>query len=375
MKKKSLPKILFGSIIIIIIVYIFLIKPNYYRLNGGKIYFETMYTNSFSSKDKVDFYVHNKYIYMSSADGLKKQTINGDTIWSKTFNMEEPLLLAKENYMGVVNITGKEVVIFNKDGFLTEFKVNYPIITADINENGFIAIVQENEQQHLIELYNQKGNLLAERVTRFKQDGYPIDVEISSNALKMVTSYIYLGENSLQSRISFFDFSDQNEIEKIVGGFTLEGTFAPEIEFLTKSKVLVAGDNLLNYYSIGTTPNAIKEIPLKNEIKNVTFTDKYVILQENPLNNKESNIQYITIYNNNGNKVGKFKIGQEIKNIVGSDKYYYVITTAYIRQYKGSKKIWENTIKKEIKDIKKLDDNKYLLIYQQGYDVVKVKSI
>jgi hypothetical protein len=378
MKKRSLPKIIFIFISIVIIVYVVFIKPNYYRFNGGKIYFETIYTHKFNVKDKADFYVHNNHIYISSVDGLKKETMSGETIWSKTYNMEEPLFLFQKDYMLVVNVTGKEVIIFNEKGFLTEFKVNYPIIMADINEKGFVAIVQENKQQHIIELYNEKGEILAKRVTRFEQDGYPIDVDISPNAFKMVTSYLFLGENALLTKLSFFDFTNKSNIEKITGGFSLEGTFAPEVEFIGDNKVVVGGDNTIKYYNNKRAPKLIKEISTNNEIKNIVYTNEQVVVQygkQLSTNNSDKQTQGINIYNKDGKKVGHVKIGQDIKKIIGEGDSYYIITTAYIRKYKGSKKIWENSIKKEIEKIYEISKNKYLLIYNQGYDIVKVKSI
>ena len=372
MKKKAINKIIL-LILIIAVVYFLFFKSNYYFLNGGKIIFETIDESSFNPIEKIDFYVKDHNIYISSISGLKKQTVSGEVVWTKTYNIKEPLLVTKDEYIAIVNLAGKEVFVFNTGGLISEFKVNYPIISAKINKNGFVAITQENNNQNIIELYNQEGKLLIRRVTNFENDGYPLDLELSDDALKMITSYVYMGRNTMETRISFYDFSDISQTEKVIGGHSLEGMFAPEIKMLPHSKLLVASTNGLHFFAYNSIPKYEKGIDLELDIKDLKITNKDIVVKQSTSSNEDENI--ISVFDFNGKKRGEHIVKNEILSLTAHEDSYYIVTKENVVKYKGTRRQWENSTKKEVKDIMKIDKNRYLFVYQNGYEILRVKRL
>lgn len=378
-RKRIGPVGLFIFIAVVVIVYVIFIKPNYYRMNGGEIFFEPVKTYSFNASDLNTLYAYKGYIYISGKNGFKKISQENENIWSKSYSMETPLFVHNEGYMAVADISGKKAYLFNPDGFIKEFTLSWPILKIEVNKNGFVAIVQEKGDTHIVELYNYAGKLLTARNTIFKKDGYPIGIEISPDAMDMMTTNLYVNENRIQTKLTFFNYDEKSENldEYITGGFLMEETITPEIHMINSENVFAAGDNKVYFYSLSKTPELTKEIDISSKIKSISYAKSDVVVHfgeqvaEAQLNQSNS----VVWYNQKGEIVYTFKPTEALKNIFADQKYLYVVTSSKIYQFEGSKLMWKSATYRDIQQIYFMGGNSYLMVYPTGYEIVNIKDI
>lgn len=376
----TLQTVLVAIIVIFAVVYALFIRPNYYHFNGGTIYLETVYAESLSAKDSYQIHCYNQNIYMSSRNGLKKMSLDQKNIWDKTFYLENPLLLTQDGFMAVVDIGGKEAYTFDEEGLVMTVKVDYPIVLSDISNTGVLVLVEEKEGKHLIQLYNRKDGLVVERLTNFNVDGYPIGIDLSSTGERMVTSYLSVQDGVMKSSVTFFSFDEdvEKDTQNILGGYILEGTMAPEVKFIDDEHVVVVGDDILNFYSIGDTPKVETKIKIHNQIDQVIYNEENVIVHYGKVLNgsKEDLNGKIVVYSALGKIVDQLEIKEDMTRLMGAgNDYYYVITTDTISYHDSKKTIWKTEMQKDVKSIYKIGKDRYLLALEQGYEVVKIKDI
>lgn len=378
-ERMALQTILIAIIIIVATVYAIFIKPNYYKFNGGKIYLEPIYSESFTSKDAYEIYAYKGFLYYSSQNGLKKITKDRESVWDKAFYLDNPKLYAQDQYIAIVDMGGKKAFTFDDNGVLNSFEVEAPIILADINDNGSVILVLEKEGKHIIQYYNKKGIMLVERGTNYSTDGYPIGIDLSSNGEKLVTSYLSVKDGLMKSTITFFNFGkeDNNDPENILGGFVIEGVLTPEVKFLDDTHMVAISDNSLNFYNIKDVPLLETQVQVKNEIKHITYiNDKLVVnygkmieATKNDLENK------IEVYSSEGELINRYVAPDNVTQLIGAGDNYYVVTPKSISFHSIKKRIWEAEISKEAKNVLKIGKSKYLVVFQQGYQILEIRDI
>jgi len=377
-ERMTLQTVLIAIIMIVAIIYALFIRPNYYKFNGGQLYLEPIYSESFSANDVYDIYEYNEFLYFSSQNGLKKTTKDRESIWDKTYYLENPKLYTENEYIAVVDLGGKEAYTFNEDGMLHVFEVESPIVLADINQQGDLILVQEKVGKHIIQYYNKKGVLIAERGTNYSTDGYPVGVDLSSDGETLVTSYLSVKDGQMKSTVTFFGFGEENKHpENILGGFVLENVITPEVKFLDDKHVVAVSDNSINFYSIHETPVLETQIKVNNEIKCMTYVnDKIVVLYGQMIEASKDNLENrIGVYSSEGEELDQYKAPDHVTQLIGSNDHYYVITKDAILYRSVKKHIWEANISKEAINVLKLGKSKYLIVFKQGYQILEVRDI
>lgn len=378
-RKASLRLTLFTIIIIIAIIYAVFIRPNYYSFNGGEIFFQTIYNESFISEIFYDVYVYDQSIYISSKNGLKKMSQDGESLWDKSFYIENPSLLTNGMYMSVIDIAGKQAHLFDTNGLVYSMKTNYPILMADLNEEGALVLVQEKDSSHVIQIYNRLGTLVAERGTSFVDDGYPIDIDLSSSSELMITSYVKFDKGIIQSDVSVFSFGEEgeNDPENILGGFVAENTIISKVHFIDEKHYVVFSNHDIYFYYLDNKPQLEKQITLSNEIQNIGFCDNAIIVAYGkPLTVTNDSLENQTIvYDSEGKKIKSYKSEKLVERIVGDGNKFYLVTSDTLELYNPQKHIWTSSFQKDIEDIFELNKSTYLIVYHQGYEIVKIKDI
>lgn len=375
----SIVIVLILLIIVFAIAYVIFIKPNYFLINGGTLYLEPVMVQPLDPMKKETIYAHNSAIYLCSRDGLEKKNSAMESVWSKSFYIDQPLLLGSKNYMAVVAINGKTAYLFNEAGFIQQITVEHPIILASLSETGYLALVQENDDAHAIELFDFKGNPVVYRNTRFRQDGYPIGITLSDDSKKMVVSYVYIGDNVLETKISFLDFSENGEryTDRIIGGSIMQETLAPGLYFLNNEAMVVVGDNRIDFFSIKEVPELVKTIVVEDLIQYVAIANEEltVYYQDNLLPTSESKAKQLVTYDKSGHIVFQETFEDGIDNIVEGSNSIYVIDQSVVKHYKGRRLVWQSTLHQEPEAIFELNSELLIGTYRQNFEIYKKKDI
>lgn len=364
------------AVIASLVAYVVIVRPKGYGLIGGKVKFEVMNTTAINPLDKVSLRQLGKHIVRISKDGVTMLDYEGKTIWDKTFNMMNPKVISNEKFLAVGDISSRDVYLFNEEGFVRQYDVNDPIIMYDINENGIVAIIGQNDKGHVVQLYDADGTTLVYRETFLENDGFPLALDISEDGTKMVTSYLFVKGETVVSNLTFFNFSDtgQKFDERVTGAFAVDDTLIPEVKFLDGNHVSAVGDNRVLFYQVDIKPEEVGNVTLNNEIKKVSYANNNLLtLMGRPVSG-ESTYQENTLvaYDNAGQVAYENPFESAITYLEGSHEKYYVESEFYIREYYNGKINWETPLKEDIKFISSLGRNKFLIVLQNEYRVVKV---
>lgn len=378
MKNKST---FLGIVVLVLIVvgtiYSLFIRPAYYKFSGGEAFLTPVNTTRLSG-DFVDLIVIDDYIYECNKNGLIKKSIDGETVWTKAYYMDAPLMEYSGQYIAVADITGKSVYVFDTKGFIREIKESYPIINIDINKEGFLTTIQEKEKQNIMKYYNKDGIRVVESATRFYEDGYPIDVATSYDVTKMVTGYLNVSNNRLQTRLSFFGFEDQydQKDQNLLGGKTYENTLLSEIQWIDETRVIAVMDNNISIFNCDFEPNLIKEIQVDSELKFVVATNEEIIVYYGKAM-EQSNLDQsnkLIVYSHDGEELIRHSFEEKVQLITANKDNYYVVTDTQIIKYEGTGREWFASTYLTIKDFYEISDKELVAVSNQGYEILKIRE-
>ena len=378
MKNKSV--YVFGILVFIMItslIYTFVIRPQYYRFNGGEVYLQTVDTQTFEDS-YIQMAVIKDAVFLCSKNGVIKKDLDNKNVWSKSFYLETPYMVHSGNYIAVADIMMKSAYVFDENGFLFEIKEDWPIIDVNINSEGFLTTVMEGKTQHFMNYYNDQGEIVIGRGTRFVEDGYPIAVDTSDDLNRMVASYLGIGNNRLQTQIAFFNFEEKyNQMdEKIVGGFTFDNTLPVDVFWADDRTVVSILDEYIHIFDMEVEPKQVVEIPLEAEVIEAKITDdELVILFGEAKQFSESDYaNSVCVFDFEGNLLIKHQFEEGIEGISTNSDFYFVITQSKIIKFDRKKRIWFSSTYSDFYEFYEVSKTTFIAQSDYGYKILKIKE-
>ncbi len=250
-------------------------------INGyvNKRYDNYRVVSSYEREDSntVEYISKDGYLIKYSKDGVSELDSQGKTIWTGSYDMDNPEICYCGDYVLVADIGGKEAYIYNGEDAGTELSVDYEIRQACVSRQGVVALLLEDTASDMINLYDPydvSSSLLAEIPTNV-EDGYPIAVALSPDGLSVVASYLSVTNGKAESRVAFYNFSEIGKSrDYLVGAQNYEDDLVTDIRFLEDSKVCLMGDGIFYIWSNMKKPKQIVEKQIKEEIRSVFYDKK-----------------------------------------------------------------------------------------------------
>jgi hypothetical protein len=369
--------VVFFLLIVAAVIYGVFIRPNAYLLNGGEAIFKTTRTHRFSD-DYVSMAVEDNYMYTCTKNGLNKHTLDGNNIWSNGYYFDNPQMVQSGDYIVVADVTGKKVKVYDKDGFIYEIDESYPVIFADVNDEGFVTVVMDKNDQNLINYYNNIGELRVSRNTRFLEDGYPVSVDSSNDVTKMVTGYLNISTNRLQTQIAFFGFEDKYDVydENIIGAFNYDNALLNYVEWIDLSTAIAVMDTGVYIYNVSEEPTEQGFIPSTAKIKKVVHSDQALVVQYGEAQMFDGDLieNSVVLYDYDGNQLKQFQFEESIKTIVGAEDSYYIVTTSQVLKMKRERREWFASTYLVIEDFFEVSDKEFVAVTDTGYEVIELRD-
>lgn len=235
-----------------------------------------------------------------SNDGISYYKNNGKVIWNQTYSMQNPKVSICGNSIAVADINGSSAYSFNTSGQVGKADTSMPILQIEVSDSGKMAAVLEDNNANYINMYDTNGEKIYSVKTTLSGDGYPIDISISSDAKKLIASFIKVSGDEIKTNVVFYNFSDvgKNETERVVGGFNYDDVIVGDVKFINDTMAVAFGENVVSIYKIKEYPSLEHTINIDNEIENVFYSDQYIGLI---LDNSESGDPYkLVVYNTSG---------------------------------------------------------------------------
>ena len=134
-KKKKYRKILLiGLAILCIMTFLIYRYRTYHTMSSIKEISKEM-------SDSTQSFAYENGTICYNEDGISFLNSKGETEWNKTFSVRNPISSYCGDYIVVASKSGNEVKLLDDTGNMKSLTVSYPIIDAEVAEQGVIALM------------------------------------------------------------------------------------------------------------------------------------------------------------------------------------------------------------------------------------------
>ena len=298
--KKIIVSIVFITILVAVAITLFVV----YQLSNIT-YSDYKVTESLEREDGTytNYTNYNDGVLRYSKDGAMYTDLQGNFIWNSTYDMNHPIPNIAGEYLLISDVGNKTMELFNTSGNIKSIEVLYPIIKAEVANQGVVSVLMDGGDVNYFQLFSSTGQTLINSRTTIEKNGFAVDFSMSDDGEKLVTSYISISSGLVQSKTTFYNFGmvGQNYEDKIVGGFDYGQTLVSKVEFINNDTVCIFGDDKFSIYRMEEIPKLIFEETIQTEVKSIAFNNEYIgIIQKNT----DGDGRYLlTVYNEQGGKV------------------------------------------------------------------------
>ena len=284
--------IIIGLLVMVGVLVYALVKNN--RVSGS---YEVVTSLSRGDDTSVYYQIMRKGMIRYSKDGMAMTDKSGNLIWTQTYEMTSPAIAVSDPYVAVGDIGANTIYIFNEYGQLGRINTDVPIQEIRISAQGVIAAVLSDSATNYINLYDKQGNVLGSIKASLQNTGYPLAIALSSDATRLLASYLCMDGSTVKTRVISYNFSD-TQSKHVIDTLELEELY-PKIEFLENNKAVMFGEKSFVLYNTDTKEITAQQT-FENEIASVFCTDQKIgfIFKASDENGQ----YYMEIYNKAGRK-------------------------------------------------------------------------
>ena len=284
--------IIIGLLVMVGVLVYAMVKNN--RVSGS---YEVVTSLSRGDDTSVYYQIMRKGMIRYSKDGMAMTDKSGNLIWTQTYEMTSPAIAVSDPYVAVGDIGANTIYIFNEYGQLGRINTDVPIQEIRISAQGVIAAVLSDSATNYINLYDKQGNVLGSIKASLQNTGYPLAIALSSDATRLLASYLCMDGSTVKTRVISYNFSD-TQSKHVIDTLELEELY-PKIEFLENNKAVMFGEKSFVLYNTDTKEITAQQT-FENEIASVFCSDQKIgfIFKASDENGQ----YYMEIYNKAGRK-------------------------------------------------------------------------
>lgn len=368
------------GLIVIVIILLCIGVLGFWFVNRTKYYndFEVLSVVENSDATQMSYIAYNGSLIKYSKEGISYLDRAGNAVWMESYKMKQPMVVVSDEYVAAADLNGNSVYIFNAGGKVNSIETPYTISNLDVASQGVFAVVLENETENFIELYDRNGENLVGLRTTIADSGYPLDIALSNDGSKMVSSYVTVEGIVLRNSIAAYNFGEvgQNETDRLVGGFNnLGDTIVPKVEFLNNDTICAFGDNQFIFYSMKEKPSEKSTISnFSGEIQSIFYNSRYVGIVEKS-SGDQSALYYLRVFDTNGNERFSKTLNFTYNNIYATEEEIIIVGSSESRIYsfQGNLK-FSYSFPKEVNNIIPTGSAlRYIVVYDDTTEIVKLQ--
>ena len=327
--------------------------------------------------DSVQSFAYKSGTICYSEDGVSFLDGNGQSKWNQTYSLKNPMASYCKDYIVIASKNGNEVVLLDDDGHIKQFSVSYPIVDAEVASQGVIALILQGENANYIELYEAAHKKLVSIKTTADQNGYPMDIDLSSDGENLAVSYLVVDGIKIKSRVAFYNFGDdgREKGDQLVAGFDFSDTVIPKVGFMGDSRVCAVGDNRMILFKAGKMPSKKKEVTIEESIESIAVNEKYIaIIMENQEKSEEEKFE-ARVFNKSGREIMSKGFSSEYNKVILGNKELLVTGNYHFSIFNfAGHEMFNKDLKKRILDLSPTGKKrKYLISYENGTDLISLR--
>lgn len=193
---------------------------------------------------------------VASASGIQLLEVDGTLVAGEALAMDQPAITADGSLCSFYDAGGHDMRVVGSDGYISPLYFEDRILFADLNRDGYMAVVTEYaEYKGRVLVFNAGLDILF--TLDCDASGYPLSARVSPGR-RLVVNCV----SSTGSSLRFFDLHQESER----GIFTLENGLILDFDFLEDGTVAaVTEDELLLLDAQGTL------------LTRVDYTEQYLV--------------------------------------------------------------------------------------------------
>ena len=156
--------------------------------------------NDVSSTQYLEF---GDYFLKYSSDGVACVDSKSNTKWSTTYSMQAPFVDVCGTTAVIADQQGMQVYVFDEEGLKGQFQTKLPIQKARVVTQGVVAVILADDDVTWVNFYDASGTMIADNRTTIDDFGYPLDMALSPDGIKMAVSYMRVNGNKISTHIAF----------------------------------------------------------------------------------------------------------------------------------------------------------------------------
>lgn len=328
-------------------------------------------TIKFDINSKSSFAIIKDSYVQCTKDGVK---YNGSIKWNETYTMASPVIISEGNIVAVGEFNSKDVYVLNEKGKMYNIVSDEPILQFAINRLGYLLVLTKDT----LNVYNESGKPLT-KINIGVEGNFPISADISNDGKFIALSCLDTIGNTLLSKILFYGIGADSEAEygpdSLVGSIEVKEHLVFNVSYMKDDTLISISDSEI---IASKSQQEIWRKSLKNKLDCVDFGDGSIVAlglgTELP---GGSEYEYGTAiwYDLNGNLIGQYETGKEIKMIcskgsrvlIHSGKSIYGIT-------KKGRLIWEHIVLQDIEQLMLFDNlSNMLVVYRNSAEIINIK--
>ena len=336
-----------------------------------------------SSTEQIDDHV-TQHIYLKKGctlkcnpNGVTCVDRDGTVQWNTTFTMQNPVTDVCGTTVAIADQRGNDVYIFNEKGLIGNFKVEYTLTKIKVAKQGVAAVILEDGDVTWINVYDSQGNIIVKNKTSVGKTGYPLDMDISSDGLKMAVSYAGIQNQVLESRVDFYNFSSvgKDKENNLVNEVVYDGKVVPQIRFLDDDYVVGFRDDGATIFHGKHIPEEKKEIIEEKEIVSTFCNDDYIGIITESDEEENAHKYKMELYRENGSKCFQTYFDMDYEEVVICNEEVLIYGNSELKIYSTSGKLkYSAEYEKTITEVMPVEGfRKYRVITPDSIDIIKIR--
>lgn len=363
-----------AAVIVILILAAFLV----YRMCSSNTFHSYKVIQSIKRSDSSSA-VYQEYsgkLLKYSRDGALGYDIDLHKNWSGSYNFSSPLMDTCGEYVALADSGGKEIYVFDGKDSPVQINVLHPISLIQVASQGVVAVVMENDDSDMVQLYDSENSnkLLVEFSTNVDEDGYPVDISLSDDGSKLVTSYLSVANGVTTTKLTFYNLGEigKNYSNKIVGSESFEQEIVSKVQFLGNDTVCAFGENGFTLYSMKQLVDTVKTVKIKTPLKSIFCTEENIglVCKDSDKTNKNE----VLLYNLKGKRIMSSNLDFAYTNVYMTDDQIFFLSSqeCHIMRTNGTLK-FSGTFSRQISYLMPVNSfNKYILVDQDRISLIRI---
>lgn len=344
-----------------------------------RTYYSSKTVQTISKDSTVSFqsFSYKKGTICYSEDGIYFLDGKGNEKWNRTYSIKNPQATYCGNYIVVSSKNGNEIALFDSDGQMKKFSVSYPIVDAEVAKQGVIALMLHSDQGNYIELYDTAQKKLVSIKVTADQNGYPMDIALSSDGQNLMVSYLVVDGINTKSRIAFYNFGTTGEEkgDQLIAGFDYKDCVIPKVSFMGDSKAVAIADDQIMFFKTGNTIAKKNSIAIDQTIRSVAVNDQYIgLVLENQVKAGQEKYQAL-VYNKNGRNLMKHNFSSEYSKMLIGDKEMLLAGSYHVSvlNFNGHE-MYQKDFKKRVSNVSLTGKKRrYLITYEDHINLIELR--